>query len=184
MCAGFPCVLNLNLKKLTTYQSFHSQMPTYGSCTAHSDSCVLSHNQLEVKLIKIKIHTLSNTVIEDWGSNDNIWHMRTQSLVGIFWMEWHTWCLRWRSLYIGMACLASLAFGMIYLLREMEHWYLGRCIWYFDHKSMLLLVVALVIDMSYDLGVLWRRVSMNHYWETKFASYFTIIYHGLHQNTI
>ena len=27
-------------------------------------------------------------------------------------------------------------------------------------------------------------VNMNHYWETKFASYFTIIYHDLHQNTI
>ena len=50
VCVGFPCVLNLNLKKLTTYQSFHSQMPTYGSCTAHSDSCVLSHNQLEAKI--------------------------------------------------------------------------------------------------------------------------------------
>ena len=27
-------------------------------------------------------------------------------------------------------------------------------------------------------------VNKNHYWETKFASYFTIIYHDLHQNAI
>ena len=40
------------------------------------------------------------------------------------------------------------------------------------------------VESPCQMGCGTSLVNKNHYWETKFASYFTIIYHDLHQNTI
>ena len=65
-------------------------------------------------------------------------------------------------------------------------------------KSYLLgkplgMISAVQMDFCHEGGgvenpvqMVWGSylVNVNHYWDTKFSSYFTIIFHDIHQNTI
>ena len=60
-----------------------------------------------------------------------------------------------------------------------------------DKIPNLLDIFVYVIDMHYfpyvenPVQMVWGSlVNINHYWDTKFLSYFTIIYHDIHQNNI